>query len=181
MTGVNRAYLSKTAVYFEPSSEREAVDVQLRLLDFGYCWADASGRRDVAYLRLCLLKGVTALPEGRMMVGKPLEGVVVRRECADLLCQSVAAVKRTAPAVPGMTLSASTQPVGRKNELAMLRSELELLRQDMKRRFDASARRQDAIERRQQELTHRLDEVMALLRPRPLDLGVKKPGGGKAS
>lgn len=169
MARLSEAYLSKTAVYFEPLDAPEAEAIQRRLLDLGYTWG--VNQTKVAYVNKCVQYGITALPGGRMFCGEPSDHKVVHHTYEELNGEPLlrAAVHKLSSAVEG---DAKAIDDLRKD----LRTETSKLRQSMQAEFDMVSRRQQAIEDNQREIKAQLDEVLSLLRPKPLDLGVKKPG-----
>lgn len=167
MAGLSAAYLRQHAVYFEPIDEAETKAIQRRLLDLGYTWG--VNQKNVAYVQKCLRDGITALPSGRMFCGEPHDHKVVRHTFEDLNGEPLlrAAVQKLSSAVHEDARAIEDLRNDMKRDVGALRS-------DMHRQFEHVARRQQGIEDSQRQIIARLDELMALIRPKPIDLGIKK-------
>lgn len=169
MAGLSASYLARTAVYFEPVDAAEAEAIQKRLIDLGYCWG--VNQKNVAYVQKCVRDGITALPGGRMFCGEPSDHKVVHHTYEELNGEPLlrAAVQKLSSAVHDDAKAIDELLRELKRDTATLRS-------DMNRNFEDVSRRQRSIEDNQRVILERLDEVLTLLKPKPLDLGVaKKP------
>ena len=169
MAGLSASYLARTAVYFEPVDSVEAEAIQRRLIDLGYSWG--VNQKSVAYVNKCVQNGITALPGGRMFCGEPSDHKVVHHTYEELNGEPLlrAAVHRLSSAVHDDAKAIDELRRDLKRDTATLRS-------DMHRNFEEVSRRQRGIEDTQRVILERLDEVLTLLKPKPLDLGVlKKP------
>ena len=173
MARLSAAYLASTAVYFEPADREEAEAIQKRLIDLGYAWG-INNQATISYLNRCVDLGITALPSGRMFCGEPADHKVVRHPYEDLTGEPLlrAAMRET--------LNEARDGGRVINELRRhIDAETGKLKRSMHAEFDQIARRQQTIEDTQAQIMARLDEVLALLKPKPLDLEVKKPAIGK--
>ena len=170
MAGLSASYLAKTAVHFEPLDAAEAEAIQKRLIDLGYCWG--VNQKNVAYVNKCVQYGITALPGGRMFCGEPSDHTVVRHTYEELNGEPLlrAAVQKLSSAVHDDARAIEDLRTD-------MRAETSKLRNSMQAEFDMVSRRQKSIEDNQARIMAQLDEVLTLLRPKPIDLGVKKPAG----
>lgn len=170
MAGLSSTYMRQHAVYFEPVDTAEAEAIQRRLIDLGYTWG--VNQKNVAYVQKCLRDGITALPSGRMFCGEPSDFKVVHHTYEELNGEPLlrAAVQKLSSAVQHDAKALD-------DLRADVRSETSKLRQSMRAEFDMLARRQQAIEDNQRQIIERLDEVLELLKPKPIDLGIKKTAG----
>lgn len=172
MAGLSASYLAKHAVYFEPADSAEAEAIQKRLLDLGYHWG--ANQKSVAYVQKCVQNGITALPGGRMFCGEPSDHQVVRHTYEELNGEPLlrAAVQKLSNAVHD-----DSKAIGELRQ--HFQAETTKLKYSMQAEFDQLGRRQKTLEDNQAHIMAQLDELLELLRPKPLDLGVKKPAIGR--
>ncbi len=162
---IDAAYLRKNALFFEPQNETEAAKLQQRLIALGYVWRN--DMNTVSFVSRCVADGITALPEGRMMLGQPAGIATVNARYEDFFALDEDSEASLHLLV--RNLERSVRMMGQQVDDNTRRLEPV---SKLAAEFSQLSARQKAIEDAQFDIKKKLDELIDLLRPR--DLSIKK-------